>query len=127
MTRPIAAGVVTALGGFFILVGGAVLALVGDLLAAVFGSVSGLFFLGVVLGSLTIVRGVLMLAVPGGHSIWGILAIVFGFGSIPFALGGFIAGFVLTLVGGVLALHWRPPPPERIVTVTARVLPPDAP
>ncbi len=122
MARPVAAGVLTMLGGLFILVGGAVIAVIGSILSAFFGSFSSLWLIGLLLGGLTILDGFLMVALPTPHSVWGVLAIVFAIGSIPFALGGFFVGFILAVLGGVLALRWRPPPPDRTITVEARTL-----
>jgi hypothetical protein len=122
MPRPIGAGVLTIIGGFFVLLGGLVFALVG-VLFAVFGLVSGVFLLGLLVGFLTLLVGVLMLAVPSGHTVWGILAICLALASIPVALGGFILGFLLTLIGGILAMTWKPPV-ERVVTVEGHSVPP---
>ncbi len=122
MARPIGAGVLTIIGGFFILLGGFVFALIGAVLA-VFGFVSGVFFLGLLVGFLTLIVGFLMLAVPAGHTVWGVLAVVLALVSIPVALGGFLIGFLLTLIGGVLALTWKRPV-DRVITVEARRIPP---
>jgi len=122
MPRPIGAGVLTIIGGFFILLGGFVFALIGAVFA-VFGFVSGVFLLGLLVGFLTLIVGFLMLAVPSGHTVWGILAIVFALVSIPVAFGGFIVGFLLTLIGGILAVSWKRPV-DRTITVEARRLPP---
>ncbi len=123
MARPVAAGVLTVLGGLFILIGGAVIAVIGGVLSAFLGSFSSLWLVGLLLGALTILVGLLMVALPTPHSVWGVLAIVFAFGSLPFALGGFVVGFLLAVLGGVLALRWRPPPPDRTITVEARSVP----
>ena len=109
------------------MIGGAILALVGGLLAAVFGLASGLFFVGLIVGLLTVLVGILLVAVPRGHSVWGSLAIVFAFVSIPFALGGFVVGFVLALIGGILGLLWRPPRTGPVITVHAWTPPPPPP
>lgn len=124
MPRPLAAGVLTILGGLFILVGGAVFAVVGGFLFALFHVFSGLFLVGLVAGLLTILMGVLMLAVPSGHGVWGIATIIFALLSVPFALAGFILGFVLALAGGVVAVTWRPPRIGTVVTVAGRVVGP---
>lgn len=123
MTRPVAAGIVTILGGLFILVGGAVVALVGGIISAFLGFFSGLWLIGLFVGALTCLIGLLMMAVPSAHAVWGSLAILFALVSLPFALGGFVVGFLLAIVGGVLALRWHPPPPDRVITVEARTVP----
>jgi hypothetical protein len=114
--------VLTVIGGLFILGGGLIFAIVGAVLA-LFGFWSGLFLLGIVVGFLTLIVGVLMIVVPSAHSLWGILAIVFALVSIPVAIGGFVIGFLLTFIGGILALTWKPPTPT-VITVTAQVVPP---
>ncbi len=124
MSRPVAAAALTILGGLFVMVGGAAIALVGGILAAFLGSFSGLFLIGLLVGLLTVTVGLLMLVVPSGHSVWGILAILFALVSVPFALAGLIVGFVLALIGGILAILWRPGPVAPFITVDARVVPP---
>jgi hypothetical protein len=75
MPRPVGAGVLTILGGLFIMLGGLGFAFVG-VLFAVFGHWSDFFLLGILVGFLTLLVGVLMLAVPSGHAVWGVLAIL---------------------------------------------------
>jgi len=122
MPRPIGAGVLTILGGLFILGGGLILAVVGTIVR-LFGYSSGFFLLGLLFGFLTLLVGILMIVVPSAHTVWGILAILFALVSIPTALGGLVIGFILTLLGGILAIAWRPPPP-RVITVSAQTIPP---
>jgi hypothetical protein len=122
MPRPVAAGVLTIVGGFFIFGGGVFFALVGTVLA-LFGFFSGIFLLGLLVGVLTVIAGLLMLAVPAGHTVWGALAVILALASLPVALGGFLIGFVLTLIGGILAVTWRRPP-ERVITVEGHRVPP---
>lgn len=122
MARPVAAGVLTIVGGFFILGGGILVAILGAVLAA-FGFFSGFFFVGLGLGLLTIIVGVLMIAIPSGHLLWGALAIVFAVASIPFALGGVILGFILALVGGIVAVRWKPSS-KTVIDVRGQVIPP---
>ena len=122
MARPIAAGVLTMLGGVFIFFGGIAIAFLGAIFA-LFGFVSSLFLIGLLLGALTVLVGLLMIAFPSGHAVWGILAVALAFASLPFALGGFLLGFLLTLLGGALAFRWRRPM-EPYVTVSARTVPP---
>jgi len=107
----------------FIIARGAILAIFGGILASVFGIFSGLFFVGLVVGILTLLDGFLMVALPSAHSLWGIVAIVCALVSIPFAFGGFVLGFLFALIGGILAILWHPPRPFRGITVEARVVP----
>jgi len=122
MPRPVSAGILTILGGFFVLLGGLLFALLGVVFAFL-GLVSGVFFLGLGVGFLIIVFGILILAVPPGHTIFGIVTVLLALLSIPVAFGGLVIGFLLTLLGGILAITWKRPV-ERIITVEARTLPP---
>ncbi len=106
--RPVAAGLLTMLGGGFILLGGLVLAVAGFVLAHFHISAGRLFYIGAVDGLVTILIGALIVAIPPAKSALGIAAIVLAFLSLPFALGGFVVGFFLTAVGGSLAIVWRP-------------------
>jgi Family of unknown function (DUF6114) len=125
MIRPVAAGVLTILGGFFILVGGFFFALIGAAFA-IFGFHSSFFLLGLLLGLVTLVIGFLMIAVPVGHSILGALAVICALVSVPLALGGLVIGFILTLIGGLLAIAWKRPR-AAYVTTEGRVVPPPGP
>lgn len=125
MARPIAAAVLTFLGGLFVILGGIAIAVIGTVLA-VLGHYSGFFFLGLVDGLLLCAVAILMLVAPRGHSAWGVLAIVLAGVSLLVALGGFVVGFLLALIGGLVAIAWRPARAD-VVTVEARVVPPPPP
>jgi Family of unknown function (DUF6114) len=122
MSRPIAATVLTFLGGLFVILGGIVVAVLGTVLA-VLGHFSGLFYIGLLDGLLLIVVAILMAAAPRGHVAWGVLAVVLSVVSLVVALGGFVIGFLLSLIGGILAIAWRPSK-DPVVIVEARVVPP---
>ena len=107
--RPVGAGILTIVGGFFILLGGLFFAAIGVLFAHFFGGfASSWFFVGLVVGLLTMLFGGLMIAVPSGHTLFGIVAVVFAFLSIPFAVGGIVIGFILAILGGIMAFTFRP-------------------
>jgi hypothetical protein len=101
---PLLASVLTVVGGAFIFAGGLVLWIVGTVLAHVFGLASPLFVVGVVLGAVTIAAGGLMALVPRAVRPLGAIALACAVGSIPFAFGGLVVGFVLTAVGGAIAV-----------------------
>jgi len=96
------------LGGLAFLVVGAVVGVVGAVSAvfsvwpalAVAGTVAGL----VIVGVLTLVWGYLLRRQPDLGLVWGILLLVTALVSLPLAFGGFVVGFLLTLVAGILAL-----------------------
>lgn len=122
MARPVAAAALTFIGGLFIILGGFLFALLGALIA-LFGYLSSVFLLGILVGFLALVVGALMAAVPAGHTAWGLLAIVLAVASLPLAFGGFLIGFLLTLIGGIMAIRWKRPV-DRVITVEARRVPP---
>jgi hypothetical protein len=94
-------------GGLFVLLGGIVMAAIGAFIS-LFGIESRLFYVGIGIGLLILVFSVLLWAVPRLHLLWGVALIVLAFLSIPFAiLGGFVIGFLLTLVGGIVGIVSR--------------------
>ena len=118
----------TILGGFFVLVGGAVLALFGAILGFLFRFDASFFFVGIAVGLVTIVVGVLMALVPRASKIWGALGIVLALVSIPTALAGFVVGFLLVLIGGILCFTWtRPPPAPEFRVIPPNPAPPPSP
>jgi uncharacterized membrane protein len=56
-----------------------------------------------VFGIIVIVCALMLYRRPQRHGMWGILIIIFS------ALSGGIIGVVLGLVGGILAIIWKPP------------------
>lgn len=116
----------TILGGFFILLGGAVMSAFGWVFGALAGFSSSLFQVGLVVGLLTVLIGILMWVVPPAHTLWGILAVLFALVAIPFALAGLVIGSLLAFMGGVLSIAWRPPRTVGPITVDARVIPPSS-
>lgn len=69
--------------------------------------------LGVVFGAIIIVSAVMLNRRPQEHNTWGTLIVVFSVLSIfGGAMGGFGIGLVLGLIGGVLAITWKPTEPR---------------
>jgi len=68
----------------------------------------GLF--GVIFGIVVIVSALMLHSHPSQHTTWGILVIIFSalslFGGMMSGLG---LGLILGIVGGVLAIVWKPP------------------
>lgn len=58
-------------------------------------------------GVIILVSAVMLLANMGQRRIWGVLILVFSILSF-IGFGGFIAGAVLGMVGGILTLRWKP-------------------
>lgn len=67
------------------------------------GTVAGLAIVGV----LTIVFGILLRRQPELALFWGALLVVLAILSLGLEFGGFVVGFLLTLVGGILAVAWK--------------------
>jgi hypothetical protein len=136
--KPIAAFVISLVGGILILLFGAIfgiLAILGGLLIAIIpapgaGLLGGLVIifgiLGIISGISVIIGAVLIYTGEKGKvTIGAILVLLFSILSIftP-AFGGMIIGFMLGLIGGILALVWKstetlirpvkatPPPPS---------------
>jgi Family of unknown function (DUF6114) len=109
MVRPVVAPILTIVGGGFIAVGGAVLAFIGTILATVFGFSSALYLVGLAVGLLTIAAGALLWLLPSGRRPIGIVVMLLAALSVPFAFGGFVVGFLLAVMGGVMAIVTRPP------------------
>jgi len=65
---------------------------------------------GLVCGAIVLVSATMLLAKVGARRTWGILILVFSVLSFV-GLGGFLVGAILGIVGGVLALRWRPAAP----------------
>jgi hypothetical protein len=113
----VAGSVLVIVGGLLILLVGAVVSyvissLVGSLHIGGTTALSSILVLGPVFGLIVIIVGVLALVAPDLNILWGILAIVVGILSIfSTAIGGVFLGFILALVGGILIMVKRAPPP----------------
>jgi hypothetical protein len=104
------AAVLTFIGGLFVLLGAILSAAFGLLLRLARVSADFLF-LGIPIALLILLMAVLMYFVPTAHVAWGAATILLAFLSLVFAaFGGLVIGFLLCLVGGVLAIFARPGP-----------------
>lgn len=71
------------------------------------GFVAAIASFGLICGIIVTMSSVLLRLKPAQRQTWGVLVLVFsilGF----FGLGGFIVGSILGIVGGILALQWKP-------------------
>lgn len=130
--KPTTAHILSLIGGILILIGGltrtAMMGLLnwgmgslgmmdgwmkgrGEYMIGGRGFLPSMFFgigiLSVVCGIIVIVGAVMLNSKPQGHSKWGTLILVFSLLSLIGA-GGFLAGLILGVVGGALAISWKP-------------------
>jgi hypothetical protein len=131
--RPTAAFMLSLIAGIFILLGGGVTSMFGPF---GFGGMMGGYrrwgmmgygysgygygmmgelgfgmfgILGLVFGAIVIISAFMLNSKPHEHSTWGTLIVIFSVLSIfGGAMGGFGIGLILGLIGGVLAITWKP-------------------
>lgn len=72
-----------------------------------FGFMSGLSLLGLVSGILVIIGALMLNTRPAEHGTWGTIILIFSIISL-LGMGGFFIGAILGIIGGALALSWRP-------------------
>ncbi len=130
--KPTAAFILSLVAGVFILLGGGMMTMIGswmgnygygmmgryagwggmmgtgfDMMGFAFGAMG---ILGLIFGAIVIISALMLNSRPEQHSTWGSVIVLFSvlsiFGS---AMGGFGVGLVLGLIGGVLAITWKPP------------------
>jgi hypothetical protein len=89
--------------GTFPFKGGVIPSFVSGIIGAVgsFGLVSGIIVL---------LSGILLRTNPSQRTMWGVLIIVFSVVSF-FGTGGFVIGAILGILGGIMALTWKPRSP----------------
>src|SRR3989442_7800331 len=109
--KPTAAMVLSLIGGLFVIFGGAALAfagsLIGSLNVAGAGSASSttlaLGIVGVIMGIIMVVGGFMLYSKPASAKMWGVIVLVLSIISWVTAAGGLFIGFLLGLIGGILA------------------------
>ncbi len=130
--KPTAAFILSLVAGVFILLGGGMMTMIGSWMGnygygmmgryAGWGGMMGTGYgmmgfafgamgiLGLIFGAIVIISALMLNSRPEQHSTWGSVIVLFSvlsiFGS---AMGGFGVGLVLGLIGGVLAITWKPP------------------
>jgi len=127
--KPTAAFLLSLVGGIFILLGGGVMSMFGPFgFGGMMGGYRGMMgyrysgygmmgalgfgmfgILGLIFGVIVIISAFMLNSKPQ-RSTWGTLIVIFSvlsiFGS---AMGGFGIGLILGLIGGILAITWKPP------------------
>lgn len=107
---PKVGAILSIVGGVFILIGGIIYAIAGAILALFVGPIASILFLGVPIAILILVFAVLLLVAPRLKVVWGALIVVLAFASLVFDFfGGFVLGFLLCLIGGLLAIFHKAP------------------
>jgi hypothetical protein len=103
--KPTTAFIISLLGGIFIMLGGLVWAAVGTLLA-VFLGLGFLLYAFLAFGIVILVGAVMINSNPRSVHTWGIVILLLGI----FSLVGITTTFggILAIVGGALALSWKP-------------------
>jgi hypothetical protein len=117
--------VLSLIGGLFVIFGGAALAFAGSIIGSLnitgAGSASNtvlaLGVVGVIMGIIMVVGGFMLYSKPTSAKMWGVIVLVLSIISWVTAIGGFFIGFLLGLIGGILAITFKPtmapgaPPP----------------
>jgi hypothetical protein len=107
---PTAAFALSLIAGIFVLLGGVIVAAIGAVFtffAFGVGAIIGIF--GLIWGIIIIVGANNLRAHPEQHVTWGVIILVFSLISWVGAVGGLLIGFLLGLIGGILAISWQPP------------------
>jgi hypothetical protein len=106
---PYTAFTLSLIAGIFVLLGGLIVAVIGAVFtffAFGIGAIIGIF--GIVWGIIIIVGANNLRAHPEQHVTWGVIIMVFSLVSWFGGLGGLLIGFLLGLIGGVIAISWQP-------------------
>ena len=132
--KPTAAMILLIIGGVFILLAGIAVIAIGGLAGSFLHSVTANIPLnastsakvgnvastvslatlldgsigGVIFGIVIILAGVMISKNPAKAKMWGIVALVLSIISIFTVLGGFVIGFILALIGSILAIVYKP-------------------
>jgi hypothetical protein len=115
--KPTVAFVLSFIAGIMILINGAVIGAVRSFIesyipgmgerALVTGILSIIMVVGIILGLIAIVAALMLYRNPAQKTIWGVIILVSSIISIVIG-GGFIIGVILGIIGGALALSWKP-------------------
>ena len=124
--KPTVAFIISLIAGVHILIGGGVRAALGLVIGSVgsriteghriIGAMVGMMsfglgligIVGIVFGLIVIVSAIMLNSRPEQHMTWGALIAVFSILSLFSGAGGFFVGLILGLIGGILAITWKP-------------------
>jgi hypothetical protein len=128
--KPTAAFLLSLVAGIFILLGAALVSLMGfgfmgmmnrfgnggrsyGMMGQGFGMMGYGFgilaIVGLIFGAIVIISAYMLNSKPREHTTWGTLIVIFSVISIFSSAGGFGVGLILGIIGGVLAITWKPP------------------
>jgi hypothetical protein len=93
------------MGGFGSMMGG-FQGMMGSL-GIPFGFMSGFFLIGLVSGVIVTIGALMLNTRPSEYNAWGMIILVFSIISL-LGMGGFIVGAILGIIGGALAMSWKP-------------------
>ncbi len=130
--RPVAPFVLSLIGGIFILLGAMIMSLfafgatsmmgmsmmtgmMSDMqqgmgVGVMIGLTPSLLVVGLASGIMVLLGAVMLYMRPYESQLWGAIIMAFSVVSILGGMGGFLVGLILGLVGGILALTWKPTP-----------------
>lgn len=117
---PSTAFILSLIGGIFILLGGiyeaAITALIGTAALALFPGLGALLIalavVALLFGLIILVGAFMLRSKPQSSKTWGIVILLLAIISLVGG-GGFFIGFILALIGGILAITWKPPTPTQ--------------
>jgi hypothetical protein len=96
-------------GGIIIVLVGLVVMVLGAALTFFIGGIGGIFgLIGTLCGIVIVALAFALRSAPEQHEGLGAAIVVFSLLSWIGSFGGFAIGFLLALVGGILAILWRP-------------------
>ena len=119
--KPTAAYILSLVAGIFILLGAGLVSFLGYGFMGMMNRFGGrgygmmgfgfgiLGIVGVVFGIIVIISAYMLNSKPAEHTTWGTLIVIFSVLSIFGSAGGFGVGLILGIIGGVLAITWKPP------------------
>jgi len=124
--KPTAAFIMSLIGGIFILIIGIAISAL-PILGITLGAMTRPFttmtdhvslniipfvvfmgVLGVIYGVVIIISAVMLYNQPNNHQTWGAVILIFSVLSWFGAAGGLFIGFLLSLIGGILGITWKP-------------------
>ncbi|HYA10756.1 MAG TPA: hypothetical protein VEH10_03690 [Thermoplasmata archaeon] len=131
---PSTAFILSLIGGIFILLGGladaAIYAIIGGAVLSIFPGLGALLIalavIALLFGLIIIFGAIQLRSKPESAKTWGIIILVLAILS-WIGGGGFFIGFILALIGGILALVWKPPMPAQAAWGQQPMAPPAAP